>query len=180
MAIYNLDAVNEQLNENSVLDNMLEACDYMMDVLNLDEGAHRKYMEMQAKKQDALEKKSKMYDDLAKNLTGKAAEKSKDNARKYATASSELYHREKGNGYIDDSANTGHIKDELKDADKYGKHDSYYYHQAKEKWMKDHGNKGEDKLANKKPGVYLDAQKKKRAIKETCLHILSIIDDIDN
>ena len=36
----------------------------------------------------------------------------------------------------------------------------------------------EDKVAAKKPGSILDAQNKKRAIKETCLTILSVLDEI--
>ena len=36
----------------------------------------------------------------------------------------------------------------------------------------------DDKMAQKKPGSVLAAQQKKRAIKETCLNILSIIDEL--
>lgn len=55
-----------------------------------------------------------------------------------------------------------------------------YEQGAKANFNRDFGldKQKEDKMAQKKPGSVLAAQQKKRAIKETCLSILSIIDDL--
>ena len=57
---------------------------------------------------------------------------------------------------------------------------SSYEKGAKANFNKDFGldKQKEDKIAAKKPGSVLDAQNKKRAIKETCLTILSVLDEI--
>ena len=57
---------------------------------------------------------------------------------------------------------------------------SSYEKGAKANFNNDFGldRQKDDKVAQKKPGSVLAAQQKKRAIKETCLNILSIIDDL--
>ena len=182
MAIYNVDAINEQnevVDTETVLDNMLEACDTMMSALG--EGAYRKYMNMQADKQDELLAKAKKYKDLSEKLTGKAAVKAENKYRQAKDAARDMYDDQNSKGYVSNLGNTGSIRDDIESDGGFARKYGYGYgpsRDAKSEWMKDHGDIGEDKIGNRKPGTFASKDEKKKAIKETCLNILSVIDEL--
>ena len=102
MAIYDIDAILEaeaqaveesEINNESVLDGMLEACDDMLYNLGLiDEGARTKYVEMKAKQAKELEDKANAMPDKVTSTKSKkigpytfSASKEVDNKEKKKT-----------------------------------------------------------------------------------------------
>lgn len=96
MAIYDVDAINEQemaVNSEDILDNMLEACDQMLyGLARIDEGARTKYVEMKAKQAKELEDKANAMPDKITSTKSKkigpytfSASKEVDNKEKKKT-----------------------------------------------------------------------------------------------
>ena len=237
MAIYDVDAIREselmeaEADSDSVLDNMLEACDSMMEsIACIDEGARQKYIDMLGDKQAKINKRMKEIKIMKDAATSDTAIKKFDSElsvlrRKYdeladkasnysakvgmATGmyeKDEVMRRGSGGRKITDEEHDKYDekrnirnavkksksdKDFKKNSSDLGAYNRYglgsYSHSdhafeksAKANFNRDFGlnNQKEDKVAKKKPGAILDAQNKKRAIKETCLTILSVLDEI--
>ena len=201
MAIFYLnEQVNEQTEEMSseqLLDNLAEACDSMMNML--DEGAYRRYLNKEAEKADKLEKEadshrksSNAYYNAAENspsekVSNKLMDKSKEERSKMAEKEQEsrnIYNKHAGikPSSSDVPATMGSLKRELQHMDdRRGAPAAAGYsnaHEYKKEWNKRHGDVGEDKFAAREPGTYKKIQDQKKAIKETCLYILSILDEI--
>ena len=236
MAIYDVDAINEQnevVDTETVLDNMLEACCSMMDMLEATAGGARgRHLKLLADKQDKAAKKMDFASDAASyTISGKAkqdysdkAKEARDEYDEYADKASHYsarVGRETGmtekpdyRDYDSDRSDAKRSKDpdaankeldgrrsisratkEDKGSKQYGAdfgeynryHTGSYRHDikeldknAKENWKRSLGldRQKDDPMASKKPGQVLELQKKKRAIKETCLNILSVIDEL--
>lgn len=178
MAIYDYDAIHEQNEMNdtdSILDSMLEACESMMDALN-ESKARRRYLQIQADKQENEDKKKELYNDISKNGPENKKYEYLNKARDAKEASNEIMN--KNRKYTVDAMNTGKIRDEIDNEAKISKkYGSSYARRSEENFKKDFGT--EDTYQPPKAGKYLEWQKKKRAIKETCLTILSALDDIE-
>ena len=233
MAIYDVDAIREselmeaETDSDSILDNMLEACDSMMGTLAfIDEGARQKYIDMLGDKQAKISKRMKEIKIMKDAATSdkvigkfnselgelrKEYDKLADEASKYSakvgmqtrmtsrddldrsSRSTDKEHDEydKRRNIRDAVKKSKSDKDFKKSASDLGAYNRYglgsYAHSdhsfekaAKDKFNHDFGRdrQKEDRAAAKKPGAILDAQNKKRAIKETCLTILSVLDEI--
>lgn len=95
MAIYDVDAIREselmaETDSDSVLDNMLEACDSMLyNIAQIDEGARTKYVEMKAKQAKELKDKANAMPDKI------ASTKSKKIGPYTFSASKEVKNKEK-------------------------------------------------------------------------------------
>lgn len=99
MAIYDVDAIREselmeaETDSDSILDNMLEACDQMLyGLAQIDEGARTKYVEMKAKQAKELEDKANAMPDKITSTKSKkigpytfSASKEVDNKEKKKT-----------------------------------------------------------------------------------------------
>lgn len=184
MAIYDVDAINEQemaVNSEDILDNMLEACDQMLAALGESGGAHQKYAKMLAEKDKAIQKK---IEDA--NYAGSGSYAHKRLIDKYKSQRHDL--AKKAAKYVDGglsnsyAANAVERKNEIDKTDPYrarvyASNDESGYKYAKNNFKKDFGGPGgEDPMAEK---VKRQEQiRKKRAIKETCLTILSVLDEI--
>ena len=184
MAIYDVDAINEQelaASRDDILDNMLEACDQMISALGESGGAHQKYAKLLAEKDKALKKK---IDDV--NYVGSGSDAHKKLIDKYKSQRDEL--ADKAAKYIDGGMSNHYASNALeskKNIEKtepemakiYGSRRDSGYKYAKENFKKDFGGPGgEDPMIEK--AKRQEEIRKKRAIKETCLTILSVLDEI--
>lgn len=191
MAIYDVNAImeseqpegivdegyvdEEALEEEAeaVLDNMLEACDQMMSALEESGGAHQRYAKMLADKDKAIQDK---IDKI--NYIGTGSNAHKKLAKKYQDQRENL--ADKAARFVDDGEYNGYASDKVdakRRADsKYGDENPYRdsYRRAKENFKNAFGGHGEDPMVAKQK--LHDA--KKKAIKETCLSILSVIDEL--
>ena len=182
MAIYDVNTIMESeqdnfIDEETVLDNMLEACDYMLTALEESGGAHQRYAKMLVDKDKAIQDKI----DKA-NYIGTGSNAQKKLIDKYQNQRADLAH--KTNKYVDGGESNGYASDAVdrkKSVEaRYGSrltsspyHD--IYRAAKNNFKKDFGGPGgEDPMVAKQK--LHDA--KKKAIKETCLSILSVIDEL--
>ena len=175
MAIYNVDAINEQelaAERDNILDNMLEACDQMMyGLAQIDEGARTKYIDKLANRNKKLEiMKSIASSKKTIDRINDEIDRNNEKAREVGIIEprgeygKNYYSAEETSGLIHNSPNS--------DSD-------YYSKKGKRQYMEKYGGPGgKDIIGDKKPGMVLDAQNKKRAIKETCLTILSVLDEI--
>lgn len=172
------------MSSEQLLDNLAEACDSMMTML--DEGAYRRYMQNVSDKQSDLAKQHNYNRQVAdatssskaKDIYSAKAEKNAEDFRKLSK-DNEKYLPMHGRVTHDPNKSVGNDMD---DYEKFMKRSvekgNALGHEAKDRWNKDHGDTGEDKLAARKPGTIKAFQDKKKAIKETCLYILSILDEI--
>ena len=190
MAIYDVNAimeseqpegyVDEEVIEEeaeAVLDNMLEACDQMMSALEESGGAHQRYAKMLADKDKAIKDKI----DKA-NYIGTGSNAHKKLVDKYQNQRGDL--ASKARKYIDGGESNGYPSDAIdakrRTEDRFGnkiKNSPYHkiYRHAKDNFKKDFGGPGgEDPMVAKQK--LHDA--KKKAIKETCLSILSVLDEL--
>ena len=180
MAIYDVDAINEQemaVNSEDILDNMLEACDRMLSVLGESGGAHQKYVNLLAEKDKAIQKKIDAANyagsgsDAHKRLINKYNDQRRilaDNAAKYVDG-----------GLSQSNVSTAvAIKNRLEKTDpRRAKGNEPWYRSAKDNFKNDFGGPGgEDPMVEKVKRQ--EEIRKKRAIKETCLTILSVLDEI--
>ena len=167
MAIY---SVSESYNTDDVLDNMLEACDQMMSAIGESGGAHQRYAKMLADKDEELAnelKKTEPRTYKSENLNNKRAAI----AKKF-----DKYVSQNNRGVNASTQYSGMQRDKNYNPGTYASTD---YAIAKQQFKANFGNRGIDKLKDKKPGSVLAAQEaKKKAIKETCLNILSVIDEL--
>lgn len=184
MAIYDVDAINEQelaASSEDILDNMLEACDQMLSVLGESGGAHQKYAKLLAEKDKALKKK---IDDA--NYVGSGSYTHRRLINKYNDQRD--YLADKATKYVTGLRSGKYASDAVErknEIDKtdpstariYGRGDESGYKYAKNNFKKDFGGPGgEDPMAEKVKRQ--EEIRKKRAIKETCLTILSVLDEI--
>ena len=163
MAIYDVDAINEQelaASRDNILDNMLEACDQMLNALDESKARYRT-VEALNNKRNQYKKNSETYEELydaaRKVGNAKLAEKYASKKQDNDTKSSEIYDKLH---MIDD----GYYKDGVE-----------YRKMAEEKFKKMYNA---TPAKERKPGFYKDLYEKKKAIKETCLTILSVLDEI--
>lgn len=175
------------MSSEQLLDNLAEACDNMMTMLDEHGGAYRKYMQQQADKQDKHIKKAQYYDQAADATSNaQAHEKMKEKSNDEMGKADEIFY--KNSRYLAHNTPSKSIAERL-DTDKKASNpansDKYYTNRAKaeanfarQSWKHDHGDTGEDKLAAREPGTFKKLQDQKKAIKETCLYILSILDEI--
>lgn len=177
MAIYDYNSISEQEiteNTDTILNNMLEACGTMMDALN-ESKARRRYLQIQADKQDNETRKAELYNDIAKN--GPASKKDEYLAKSMDARDKSRNIRKSNMKYTADITNTGNLRDDINSENRYSRQYGPGESQRAEKKFKEDFNTKDDYQAPK-AGKYLEWQKKKRAIKETCLNILAAIDDI--
>lgn len=180
MAIYDVNTIMESeqdnfIDEETVLDNMLEACDYMLTALEESGGAHQRYAKMLVDKDKAIQDKI----DKA-NYIGTGSNAHKKLIDKYQKQREDL--ADKAAKYVDNGESNNYasraVDFKKRSEAEYGRfvtpyHDSY--RKAKNNFKKDFGGPGgEDPMVAKQK--LHDA--KKKAIKETCLSILSVIDEL--
>ena len=185
MAIYDVDAINEQemaVNSEDILDNMLEACDQMLYALDESTAAQRHYG-MTSKNLNKYIDLNPVVDKVygKKNLIGGAAVKS---------AAKEFAKYKNDPEYKDKVANKS-----INAAEKIMKkfdHDFEGYSDKEKEAMKvrtdasRRGSAGATMTRAAKAGYDVKGafdkanakEAKKRAIKETCLTILSVLDEI--
>lgn len=179
MAIYDVNTIMESeqdnfIDEETVLDNMLEACDYMLTALEESGGAHQRYAKMLADKDKAIQDKI----DKA-NYIGTGSNAHKKLIDKYQKQRADL--ARKAEKYVDNGESNDYASravDFKKSEDLDGRLIAPYqnsFRKAKNNFKKDFGGPGgEDPMVAKQK--LHDA--KKKAIKETCLSILSVIDEL--
>ena len=163
MAIYNVDSINEQelaAERDNIIDNMLEACDNMLTALD-ESKARRRTVEALEKRKERYNNNIKVYRDL-----GDAAYKvgHEELAKKYSKKMHE--NRSKLND----------VEKELKIFDVNRRVDSRNPEKSVERDFKRLYDATPAK--ERKPGFYKDLYEKKKSIKETCLTILSVLDEI--
>ena len=183
MAIYDVDAIREHdediaaVDSNTVLDNMLEACDQMLTALD-ESKARRRYVEALNKQADRHEENSKKYESISSDLR-------------------KLNHDQASSKYFDKATIEGSKSQDIRwkakryDPEYLKDHDigsnGHVYHDDEGKSSIDAGKAAEQNFKRdlkaypskeRKPGMYKAIQDKKRSIKETCLTILSIIDEL--
>ena len=159
MAIYDVDAINEQelaAERDDILDNMLEACDQMLSALDEHGGARNKYVDIM---------RDKSWKNTMKGI----------HANGYDYPENELAKK-----YFDLSEKQRAEANKYRNLDKMysGERDDKESREGKERFMKDFGGPSGKKLGHDKPGEIKALQDKKRSIKETCLTILSVLDEI--
>lgn len=190
MAIYDVNAimeseqpegyVDEEVIEEeaeAVLDNMLEACDQMMSALEESGGAHQRYAKMLADKDKAIQDKidKANYIGTGSNAHKKLVDKYQNQRKDLANKAAKYVDSGESNGYASDAID---VKERTEA--RYGRKNasSPYrtsYRKAKDNFKKDFGGPGgEDPMVAKQK--LRDA--KKKAIKETCLSILSVLDEL--
>lgn len=180
MAIYDVNTIMESeqdnfIDEETVLDNMLEACDYMLTALEESGGAHQRYAKMLADKDKAIQDKI----DKA-NYIGTGSNAHKKLIDKYQNQRKDLAN--KAAEYVDNGESSNYasraVDFKKRSEAEYGRFVTPYrdsYRKAKNNFKKDFGGPGgEDPMVAKQK--LHDA--KKKAIKETCLSILSVIDEL--
>lgn len=180
MAIYDVNTIMESeqdnfIDEETVLDNMLEACDYMLTALEESGGAHQRYAKMLADKDKELQDKI----DKA-NYIGTGSNAHKKLIDKYQNQRKDLAN--KAAEYVDNGESSNYasraVDFKKRSEAEYGRSVTPYrdsYRRAKNNFKKDFGGPGgEDPMVAKQK--LHDA--KKKAIKETCLSILSVIDEL--
>ena len=180
MAIYDVNTIMESeqdnfIDEETVLDNMLEACDYMLTALEESGGAHQRYAKMLADKDKAIQDKI----DKA-NYIGTGSNAHKKLIDKYQNQRKDLAN--KAAEYVDNGESSNYasraVDFKKRSEAEYGRFVTQYrdsYRKAKNNFKKDFGGPGgEDPMVAKQK--LHDA--KKKAIKETCLSILSVIDEL--
>ena len=180
MAIYDVNTIMESeqdnfIDEETVLDNMLEACDYMLTTLEESGGAHQRYAKMLADKDKAIQDKI----DKA-NYIGTGSNAHKKLIDKYQNQRKDLAN--KAAEYVDNGESSNYasraVDFKKRSEAEYGRFVTPYrdsYRKAKNNFKKDFGGPGgEDPMVAKQK--LHDA--KKKAIKETCLSILSVIDEL--
>ena len=179
MAIYDVDAINEQelaASREDILDNMLEACDQMLTALDIvDEGARTRYVDRLANRNKKLEimKSAASSKKTIDRIDDEIAKNNKKAVEVGIAYDDKLYPSDSGNWrYKDAETVSDRIHNSRHTLEKESKAGKNAY---KEKYG---GPKGEDIMGNKKPGMVLAAQEKKKHIKETCLTILSVLDEI--
>jgi len=190
MAVYNVEAVNEALNNNepSIIESLEEACDYMMSVLGLDESrAIDRHLDDVRQHNDEVYTKYKSYKKHDPELAEKYLEKNTKDTPGQDVFANYTYSGEPGRERQDRIF--GSRKNyETEKENNYHRDMSFKKFGELEK-VRELDYIPDDKLANKKPGKYKTSEglskdheardQKKKAIKETCLHILSILDDIE-
>ena len=186
MAIYDVDAIREselmeaETDSDSILDNMLEACDQMLNAIGESGGAHQKYAKLLAEKDKALQKK---IDDADYVGSGSYAHKKLIN--KYNDERREL--AGKVTKYVDNGLSNSYASSAIDAKNKHDKQNPNNirnndvtlqdYRAAKKRFKKVCGGPGgEDPMVEK--AKRQEEIRKKRAIKETCLTILSVLDEI--
>ena len=176
MAIYDIDSINEaeyEASTDEILDNMLEACDSMIDALSESTAAQRHFgvtSKDMRKYVDSDPVANKVYG--KKNLIGKMAvkttAKNMNNIDKFnnvgAKAGKKVYKSITGEEASDDLMN---FAKEYSKASNKGAAGALMSKAAKAGY----DVKGEFDKAKAKAA-------KKKAIKETCLNILSVIDEL--
>ena len=182
MAIYDVNTIMESeqdnfIDEETVLDNMLEACDYMLTTLEESGGAHQRYAKMLADKDKAIQDKidKANYVGTGSNAHRKLIDKYQKQREDLADKAAEYVDNGESNNYASRA-----VDGKKSMEDRYGSRlarspyrDSY--RRAKNNFKKDFGGPGgEDPMVAKQK--LHDA--KKKAIKETCLSILSVIDEL--
>ena len=164
--------------------------------LNEHGGAHRKYVEMKFKEADKQSenakkdyKKSDILNDLAKNQSFKNSKKIKNLANQYADRA---FNRERKASALDSEAAkydpriiTNHIiqlKNNKNKDDEYANYNienaKKYGQKSKREFQERFGGKSKDTINtnDRKPGTYLDAQKK---LKEAAEYIISVLDEME-
>lgn len=188
---------NEVQEESSLLDSLYESCEEIATIL--EGGARQKYAKLLDDKDKKLaDERSKIYDEKEKLIS-----KGILNREYYNTTSSQKVKDKLDKEYEEDGKKAEDNKNKL------GKNTAeavriqdrrQVYTAGAEKHRLPHFDTGKntknnkesadafkdkfhshdkDKLAEKRPNMVKDMQDKKRAVKETCLYILSILDDID-
>lgn len=211
MAIFYLnesESKNEEMSSEQLLDNLAEACDNMMTMLDEHGGAYRKYLNIQADKEEKHLKDADQHRQKAANygkmanatVSSKAKKDLEDKQRKEWDREETSQNKadrinDKAKRYM---GSASYEDDELESDSKYRKasslktqlkrekEDDKLLHgrgfidksEYKQKFKSEHGDTGEDKLAAREPGTFKKLQDQKKAIKETCLYILSILDEI--
>lgn len=141
--------------------------------LNEHGGAHRRYAKMIADKDKKLKNREEAFGNIgtnaAKEKVGEASKKRMslvDRNREYITTDNDS-----STYYVSDAYDT-RKKDEKSGKSKKGTN----YKEAKENFKRDFGGKSKKTINtnDRKPGVYLDAQKK---LREAAEYILSILDE---
>ena len=163
MAIYDVDAINEQelaASRDDIHDNMLEACDQMLCALD-ESKARRRYVETLNKQADKHDENAGKYNSIAYDF-------------------SKLHNGQKAHEYYEKADEERWDSEKLRQkAANYGSKsgkDIYLGKKAEQNFKKDfdaYPAKNE-----REPGIYKSIQDKKRSIKETCLTILSVLDEI--
>lgn len=173
MAIYDVDAILEaeaqtveesEIDNESVLDGMLEACESMMNAIN-ESKARLRTAEVLSKEAKKHAKNADAYSDLER-----AAQKV-GHAELY-----EKYHKQAQdsiNKAYNSNLNANKIKGVKSSPDDLDIYDNQEAERRFKAMYDAHPAKGD-----RKPGYYKNLYEKKKAIKETCLTILSVIDDI--
>lgn len=190
MAIYNVDTILEsevqtveesEIDNESVLDGMLEACESMMNTLN-ESNARRRTLEVYRNKEKQYQDNANIYGELMdaayrvgnRDMMYKYNNKRKDalsNKNKYGDAANR-YDPTKS-PYFNGGRRPGDMSEKLK-----GQKAEERYKEDLKKLNNDAVERNGVKPVHDKPGFYKDLYEKKKAIKETCLTILSVIDDI--
>lgn len=164
-----------QKKNDDLIDSMLEMCDQMMSVVGESRAIDR-YLDKTRDHNDKVYKKYQSY----KKLDPELAEKYYDKNYKYEPgldiSKKYTYSGESGKKRLDKIYGSRKNYDTESEND-YHRDMSFKKFGELEKIRK-LDDIPDDKYANKKPNKYKDLQDKKRAIKETCLNILSIIDEL--
>lgn len=205
MAIYDIDAIMEHSEDISgtdrdfILDNMLEACDFMMEsICKLDEGARMRYINRLKKQTNSdYEAFKTERDDFLSNYDEKKYNKEK--AKKVADYESKFIDskdkldKARGGSFVKDPSwygrpvtPHGDSEAEKRAAARARERRLSQARENKENWKKEtSGPEGDSHILKKIPGdsqhnkeVIKDYMSKKKAIKETCLTILSVLDEI--
>ena len=179
MAIYNIEYMNESTTKNDdLIDSMLEMCNQMMDVLDEHGGARNKYVKMKDKEANKNLTLAQLYQ--AQSILADSDKAKKNfNSKVYDHAIKMLDAGDKVATY------TGKNDIDIGDGTKFihnhkSENDISNSREGKKRFMKDFGGPSSTgkKLGHDKPGEIKALQDKKRAIKETCLNILSFIDEL--
>lgn len=205
MAIYDIDAIMEHSEDisgsdkDSILDNMLEACDSMMEsICKLDEGARMRYINRLKKQTNSdYEAFKTERDDFLSNYDEK--KDNKERAKKVADYESKFIDskdkldKARGGSFVKDPSwygrpvtPHGDSEAEKRAAARARERRLSQARENKENWKKEtSGPAGDDYVSRKIAGdskhnkeVIKDHMAKKKAIKETCLTILSVLDEI--
>ena len=124
---------NEEMSSEQLLDNLAEACDNMMTMLDEHGGAYRKYMQQQADKQDKHISKAQYYDKAAnETLSSQAHKKMKEKSNDEMDKANEIFY--KNSGYLANNTSSKSIAERL-DTDKKASNpansEKYYTNRAR-------------------------------------------------
>lgn len=190
MAIYDVDAILEaeaqtveesEIDNESVLDGMLEACESMMDALN-ESKARRRTLEVYRNKEKQYLDNAETYGELkdaayrvGKNDMVDKYNYKREDARLKGTAYGDA--ADKYDPAMSPKYNKGPRPSDMSEKLK-GQMAEKRYKEDLEEFNRRVAKLNGVKSTHDKPGYYKDLYEKKKAIKETCLTILSVIDDI--